>query len=313
MTAVEMVATETNNSSLVSPQEKAMSIVLATDGSDASVAALYVARLMCADAPARVSVISVLEPMPLIVPAPDAMAIPPDMEAARLEAQRATVDSQIGRYDFTGRWSLDIRMGQPAESIVEFAHEREADLIIVGLNKHGVIGRLFGEETAIDIARLSDVPLLVAAPNMKRLPKRVMVAMDLNPEGLQGAPEALASLADATSISCVHVKPRSEMLGIDWAQYDAEYELAVRERFKEVEARFCSVGLRPDLVVLHGDPAHELAEYAAYSKAELIVVGVKRRQGRARAVGGRVAARVLRKTSCGVLVVPNIAATTAGI
>jgi Universal stress protein UspA and related nucleotide-binding proteins len=173
-----------------------------------------------------------------------------------------------------------------------------------------MVGRLFGEETAMEIARLSDVPLLVASPAMKRLPKRVLVAMDLEEDGLERAPRAIELLSGAVSISCAHVQPTAEFLGVDWASYDAGYELALRERFKSLEKKLESVHLRPDLIVLHGDPSRELADYAGYCKAELVVVGIKRRRGRARAVGGRIASNVIRHATCSVLVVPRFVGRT---
>lgn len=158
----------------------------------------------------------------------------------------------------------------------------------------------------MEIARLSSVPLLVASPGMDRLPHRVMVAMDLRAEGLRDAPEALEIIANTPSISCVHVKPRSEFLGIDWADFDNEYELAMRDRFHLLEKAFSVVNLRPDLVVLHGDVTHEITDFATYSKAELIVVGIRRRHGRARALSGRMATRIIRHSDCSVLVVPTL-------
>ena len=79
-----------------------------------------------------------------------------------------------------------------------------------------------------------------------------------------------------------------------------------------LEKEFDAVHLRPDLVVLHGDPAHEVVDFAEFSKAELVVVGVRRRQGQTRAVGGRMATRVLRKADCSVLVVPTLLREAAG-
>lgn len=313
MTAVEMITREVEEKLTPSRSDKTKSIVVATDGSDSALAAFNAANLIRAKTGARVDVLSVLEPIPLVIPVPEAMVIPPDLEKARRDAQTAIVRDQVARFDPEGDWRMEVRLGRRADVIVDFAHERKADLIIVGANRHGVWGRIFGEETAIEIARLSDVPLLVASPGMKRLPKRVIVAMDLNPDGLQCAPQALESIADTPSISCVHVKPRSESMGIDWAEYDAEYELLMRERFKELEKGLKAVHLRPDLVTLHGEPARELAEFAAYSKAEIIVVGVKRRRGRAHAVGGRIAGRVIRHATCSVLVVPNLIPREASV
>jgi len=312
MTAVEMIAVggRTKFSNYQPPTIK--SVVVATDGSENSRAAFKAAQLIVQRTGSAVHVLSVLEPLPTMLTASEGMVLlPPDFYEAREESQKTIVQGQTAEFDPDGKWSMNLRVGRPAESIVSFAHANEADIIIVGANKHGIVGRLFGEETAMEIARLSDVPLLVATEAMKRLPKRVVVAMDLEPEGLQCAPAAVEMLADTPSITCAHVKPRAEFLGIDWASYDGEYEMAMRERFKFLEKEMNTVHLRPDLVVLHGDPAREIVDFGEYCKAELIVVGVKRRRGRARALGGRIASRVIRQAGCSVLVVPRMVGIAA--
>jgi nucleotide-binding universal stress UspA family protein len=305
MTAIETITGELDRSAVAS-RLKVKSIVVATDGSDAALTAFNAVKLILSRTAADVHVLSVLEPIPVAFPPPDGMLLPPDFERSRQEAQRSTVSDQVNQFNSSDDWTIDLRMGRPAEVIVDFARSREADLIIVGANKHGVWGRMFGEETAMEISRLSGIPLLVASPDMKRLPKRVLVAMDLNADGLQGAPRVLACIADTPSISCVHAKPRSGFMGIDWAEFDSGYEVAMKERFAALEEAFGAVHLRPDLIVLHGDPAHEMTDFAEFSKAELIVVGVRRRIGRARAPGGRMAGRVLRRANCSVLVVPGV-------
>lgn len=308
MSAVEMITRESDDFTVFSPLSRPPSIVVATDGSDAALAAFNAADLIRARTGAAVHVISVLEriPMPIMFPSAEGMVLPVDFDKSREEAQRSLVRDQVAGFDPAGQWTLDLRFGRPAEVVVTVAHEQQAELIIVGANKHGMLGRFLGEETAMEIARLSDIPLLVASPGMKRLPKRVIVAMDLNREGLQLAPRALHSILDSPSVSSVHVKPRSEFMGIDWAEFDSEYELVMRERFNALEEALGNVDIRLDLIVLHGEPAYELADYASFSKAELIVVGVKRRQGKARAVGGRMAARILRSAACSVLIVPDL-------
>lgn len=310
MTTVEMITMEMDQKPPVSTRTAVKSIVVATDGSDSALAAFQAAHLIAERSSAAVHVLSVLEPLPTMLTAAEGMVLlPPDFYQARDDAQRRIVRGQTAEYDPEGKWSTSLRVGRPAESIVSFAHAYEADIIIVGANKHGVVGRLFGEETAMEIARLSDVPLLVASSSMKRLPKRIVVGMDLEPDGLQCAPVAVEMLADTPTVSCAHVKPRAEFLGIDWASYDSGYEIAMRERFKAVERGMNEAHLRPDLITLHGDPARELTDFAEYCKAELLVVGVKRRRGRARALGGRIASRVIRQATCSVLVVPRMVGT----
>lgn len=306
MTAVELMTMDMDEKPIVASDPRVKSIVVATDGSDSAIAAFNAAKLIRARNGANVHVLSVLEPAPMMIPMSEGMLLPPDFEKSRESAQRAIVRDQISRFDPAGQWTMDLGFGRPAEVIVSFAHEQEADLIIVGANKHGVLGRILGEETAMEIARLSDAPLLVASPDMTRLPQRVIVAMDLNSHGMQFAPRALESIGDTHSITCVHVQPRSEFMGINWAEFDSEYELVMKDRFAALEKAFAAVNIRPDLVVLHGDPTHELTSFAEYSKAELLVVGVKRRRGHSRAVGGRMAARMIRQNRCSVLIVPNL-------
>jgi nucleotide-binding universal stress UspA family protein len=305
MTAVEMITQEMDEELILAPRQDAKSILVATDGSDTALSALAAARLICDKHGAEVHVLSVVEPTPIMLPTPEGMVLPPDFDKSREGAQRSLASEQMKKFDPGNSWTLDVKLGRPSEVIARFAREQKVDLIIVGTNKHGVWGRILGEDTATEIARLSDTPLLVAS-DMKRLPHRIIVGLDLNPDGMQCAPQALSLLVESPSVSCVHVKPRSEFLGIDWADLDAEYELAMKERFNCFETEMRAFNMRPELVVLHGDAAHELGDFAEYSKAELIVVGVKRRVGRAKAIGGRIAGRVIRQTTCSVLVVPNL-------
>ena len=305
MTAVELMTREME-SPRVSPRKKCASIVVATDGSDTALPAFNAAAMLRAKTGAEIHVLTVLEPLPPIFPPVEGMFVTPDMDRSREEVQRAIVTEQVRVYDPAHSWTIDLNVGRPADTIAAFAHEQQADLIIVGSNKHGIVGRILGEETAGEIARLCDSPLLVASAQMKRLPKRVIIAMALVPDGLQGAASALYPLTDSPSISSVHVKPRSEFMGVDWVEYDNEYELAMRERFHELEKTLEAANLRSDLVVLNGDTGREIADFATYSKAELVVIGVKRRRGRRRAVGGRLAARVMRNVTCSVLVIPSV-------
>ena len=305
MTAVEMITRELEMPRRFKPEMKTKSIVVATDGSDTALSAFRTAAMIASRLSADIHVLTVLEPMPAMFPAVEGIIMPPELDRSREEAQRAIVGEQIKAYDTGRTWTLDVSAGRPAEVIVSFAREQNADLIMLGMNKHGLMGRLLGEETAGEVARLSSTPILVAAPQMTRMPKRVIVAMGLNTGAMPSVPEVVSIVADGPSISCVHVKPRSEFLGIDWAEFDSDYELAIKERFREIESNLEAAQLRADLVVLNGDAARELTQFAEYCKAELLVVGVRRRRGKARAIGGRMAARMLRSSPCSVLVVPD--------
>ena len=307
MTAVEMITREIDEEMSVSPT-KTKPIVIATDGSDAALAAFRAAMFISKRTGADVRVISVLEPLPLMLPPVEGIVSPPRWDEIRERGQRDMVQAQLKTFESGSPWPVDVVFGKPCEAIASYAREHDSSLIIIGANKHGMLGRLLGEETAVDISRLSDVPLLIAAPNMSRLPKRIIVGMDLDPDGMQMTAKTLAMVTDTPSVSCVHVQPRDEFLGVDWAQYDKEYQFATSERFAVVEKSLSSSGLRPDFIQLHGDPAKEIVDFSAYSKAELIVVGIKRKFGKSRAIGGRTARRIIRNAGCSVMIVPNIIA-----
>ncbi|HEX6574947.1 MAG TPA: universal stress protein [Gemmatimonadaceae bacterium] len=306
MTAVEMITSELDNVSVRDPAIRTQSVIVATDGSDAAIAAFGAASRIAESASVEIHVLTVIEPMPVMFPAVEGMMMSPELEKSREDAQRMIVADQIKIFDPDRKWTLNVTVGRPAEAIVAFARSQQAALIIIGDNKHGLAGRIFGEETATEIARLSDIPLLVASPANRRRPRRILMAMALHRGGMKAVGDSLSLLGEKPmSISCVHVKPRSEFLGIDWAELDEEYEFVMRERFGEIERMLQSRNLRSELVVLHGDTAKEISDFAAYCKAELIVVGVRRRAGRSRAIGGRMAARVLRNAQCSVLVLPD--------
>lgn len=312
MTGVEMITSELEMIPKLAPEAKTKSIVVATDGSDTALAAFEFARLIGASTTAEVHVLTVLEPMPALFPSVEGMTIPAELDESREAAQRSTVIDQMKNYDPTSSWTLDLTVGRAAEAIVSFARAQDADLIIMGMNKHGIVGRILGEETASEVARLSSTPILIAAPDIKRLPRRVVIAMALNGNGMRAAPATIKAITEEPSISCVHVKPRSEFMGIDWAEFDSEYEFVMNERFREMDEHLGTTNLRADLVVLHGDASRELSDFAEYSKAELLVVGVRRRRGRSRAIGGRMATRVMRAAPCSVLVLPDIVWSEAG-
>ncbi len=222
---LEMTTGTAPKPSLTKPRSKIPSLVVATDGSDSSIPAFRAAQLIMAASEAQVHVISVLERLPVVMPLPDMMLLTTDDDTSRVEAQRALVREQLAKFDPDGEWSMGMEFGRPGEAIASIARERNADLIIMGMNKHGLWDRFFGEETAMEIARLTEVPLLIATPEMKRLPLRVIVAMDLNTGGLR--------------------------------------------------------------------------------------VGINRRLGRSRAIGGRMAAKMVRRSECSLLIVPTTLAGEA--
>lgn len=304
MTAIEMIAEEMDAGKL-NQDVKPFSLVVATDGSNAADAAFAAASLIEKKSGCHVHVVTVLEPLSIVPPSPQAITVPVEVENERVDATRQAAEEQARRFNPEGTWDVSLLIGHPADAVARFVRENNAGLLIIGANKHSVWGRIFGEETAMEMARCVDVPLFIAAQDMKRLPKRILVSMDIKPYGLESLPGALNAIADTKVVSCVHVKPRAEFLGIDWADYDREYEIALQDRFAGIERMLEKGGFSSDLIVRHGDVTRELGEFAKFSRTELLVVGINRKRGIRRASGGRLAGRMLRRLGTSILILPS--------
>jgi nucleotide-binding universal stress UspA family protein len=78
-----------------------------------------------------------------------------DQEAAvRQEAVRALGATGV-------EWEIVIRAGSPGEEIVQVADEADADLVVVGSNRHSSLHNLFLGSTAAYLAAHSQAPVLV--------------------------------------------------------------------------------------------------------------------------------------------------------
>lgn len=281
-------------------------ILVATDGSRTSLAAYAAAKLIAAELHARVHVLSVLEPLPTIMPPPGTPILATAVDKSREDALRIDMVEQLLKLGKLAKWSTEIRLGKPPVVIAEVAKERNVDLVIVGASRHGVVDRLFGEETAPQLARRIERPLFVASSSISRLPKRAVIALDVCPSDHSGFVSGLEMVGSPHSVSVLHVVPRAEALGVDWAEYDHEYRAEVESAFDALNEQLEELPhIQSELVVMHGDAAREINQFAQGVKAELIVLGVKRRGAFSIATGGGIAMKVLRAAECSVLLVPS--------
>ena len=285
-------------------------IVAATDGTESSAAALAAARLIAGHTGADVEVLSALEPMPLFA-APTADALPiayPDMDASRLEELRDVVRRQAAAASRGRSWTAEVRLGDPATVIAERARARHAGLLVTGLGHHSVLQRMLGTETVVRVAHAATTPLLAAAPTMDRLPRRALVAVDLDPPGAQTVPSraVLSLLSAAETVYCLHVQPHAEQPEHARAEWDRAYAELARQALERVrEALLLPPRAEVQLITLTGHTARAILDFAAEMNVELIVAGRRRRGALRRAFAGSTTTRLLRGATCSVLVIPD--------
>jgi nucleotide-binding universal stress UspA family protein len=298
--------TASATSSAASRPAQPTSILVATDGSTTSLSAYAAGDLISAKCGARVHLLSVLRPYPVIAPPLGMLTIPAGVDKAEADSVERSIGEQLSKFGRSAQWTRETRVGNPASVIAKVAKDRGVDLIVIGESHHGTVDRLLGEETATRLARLVNLPLLVASDAMHRLPRRAVIAFNLVPDDCSVLVHALEILGAPPSVSCVHVQPRSEFLGVDWAEYDGEYRAETEASFERMRNALGALPrMHPELVVLHGDPATEINGFAESVKAEMTVLGLRPRGPVSLAPGGGVAMKVVRASHRSVLLIPK--------
>lgn len=276
-------------------------LIAASDGTVGSVSALRLTRLLAEATSSAVEIVTVLEPLPIPPVEPMLVSAPRDYDAGRRTELLAAVQEQTRAAFGDASPPVVLEEGDAAVTIARFAESRNARVLIVGLSRHGVMDRLLGGETALEILRLTDIPVLAVATGTEALPRRAIVAMDFGPSSIRAARVARSLIGEDASLVLAHVIP-TEIGMVAGSPYEKGCQAAFRGVRKEL-------GLTDDSevesVVLHGSPAHELLTLAESMGADLIVAGREGPGDLRRVLVGSVATRLLRGATCSVLVVPE--------
>jgi len=141
-------------------------IVAAVDASAASRAAVEEAVILAAELDAPLVFVHVRRGPPDLLGAPlHQRRLSMELERARRVLDRARRIADVAEVEAEG----EILEGSPRRRIVEFAHDRGAQLVVVGSRR-----RRFGRSVARAVTRAADRPVVVAPPHPARLaPARV--------------------------------------------------------------------------------------------------------------------------------------------
>jgi nucleotide-binding universal stress UspA family protein len=281
-------------------------LIVATDGQTQSDGALSLARLL-AHAPDSLQVVSVLRRMPVI---PDVgAAMTTDIEREQRFDLHRDATAQATRL-FGEPVEAEVHDGDPAVTIARLAHERAASMIVCGLGRHNVVDRILGDETALRLVRLADVPVLAVAERLDRAPATAVVACDFSETSLRAARMTVALAAAGSTIYLVHVAPRDHRRS-EWEGWGKAYRDDALDALNRTKHE-----LRPEdkmivqTIMLQGDIAAELLRFAGSVHADLIATGSHGHGFITRLLVGSVATRILRAATCSVLTVPHAAVLT---
>ncbi|HUF65845.1 MAG TPA: universal stress protein [Gemmatimonadaceae bacterium] len=286
-------------------------ILIASDASASAALAMTTGRMLSTATELPVQVLSVIQPVSSLAPAPMLVGLPEGIDETRVEERLNDVREQRTAAGGDASWSIEVRLGETAPTIARVAKERSARLIVMGLNHHGTVDRVLGGDTVFDVVRLGETPVLVASEPLNRPPRVIVVGIDFSALSIRAAQLAVNTFPEATDVYLVHVAPTIDITIDGW--HDLEYARVARDGFTEVVRSLDGCTARVHTVELTGRRDRELARFARGLKADMLVVGSYRRGLFRRLASGTVAARVLRSAPCPVLIVPEPAAVAAPV
>jgi nucleotide-binding universal stress UspA family protein len=285
-----------------------MLLLLATDGLPGATGAVRLAATLAAEKHAEVSVLRVLQPVPVYGVGPMA-PLPLEYYAADVpgpeEVERA-VRTSVEAAGGSATWPVRTEPGAAAPTIARAAHQMGASLIVLGLGAHDRVDRWFGSETALRVMQMAHVPVVAVPPAVRTAPARILVAVDFSTFARDALHAAVAVARPGARFEILHVieaghtdSPSSS----DPAEA-LELDQLVRRRLADWLAE---AGIQLDNVfphVVRGHPAKAIVDLAESTGAELIAMGAHGHGFLGRLLMGSVSASVLRRAHCSILVAP---------
>lgn len=254
-----------------------------------------------------IAVISVIEPAAIYLWNSPSVPIPANYEEERSLARWSYLEQQMraAAGDVPG-WSVEVLWGGVPRTIARAAHDLRAPCIVMGLGRHRPVDRLLGGETALRTVRHADCPVLAVPSNFHALPETIVAGIDFSDASAHAVRAALPLLAPDATLHLVHAWQPVGELDRAGVPYDGRYRHDLPGRIaRYVAALGLPAGVTVHTQVAEGRPAHELLAVADRCGADLIVVGRHGRGTLERLLVGSVATRVLRGSTCAVLVVPG--------
>jgi nucleotide-binding universal stress UspA family protein len=281
-------------------------LLIATDGTPQSEAAIGLARLLPLGGRRKVNVLTVVD-RPAIPWGTADTSLVTDYERGLQQEAQAKVKEQLARVGEES-WTVEVRSGDPATTIAAVAKESHARIVLVGLGGHGAAARFFGNETALRLMRASETPVLAVDSKLRALPRRIAVAMDFSESSIEAARLALEIAAPGAIVTIVHVVP--------WERKDYIPEHWFRDHEAHISGQLTRVTgwldqgcrFRMHQKVLYGKVGPVLLACAEELDADLIVAGTHGRGLFGRILGGETIAKLVRGARRSVLVLPAAAA-----
>jgi nucleotide-binding universal stress UspA family protein len=287
-----------------------MNLILAVDGSEHSAAAARLVRDLPLPRESSITVLAVLMPRNA-------------SEHAGLE--RALTDTKEILRGIKPSVKTELLTGYPAEQISEYAAEHVPDLIVLGAKgRRATLGILLGGVVQ-QIVEYADDPVLVVRAPYEGI-QRVLLVTDGSIHS-QRAASYLGKfpVPDLAEVHVLHVLPpvpSPVLIARSWPAgsetmapvptYESEEMLAKQAEEEESQgetllaetvAELGNYGLEAQSVLLRGDAATEIIQYANENQVGLIVAGSRGLSQMRRLLLGSLSRKLVHYAGCSVLIV----------
>jgi nucleotide-binding universal stress UspA family protein len=298
-------------------EQRAMTVVLATDGSQSAEMAMELVRSIAWPDGSAIHLVNAIEPADTVIASAWAPGVAAQIDA-QLDDMADAAEVALGHaarsLAETGvRIEIDVLRGRAGSAIVEKAQSVSADVIVLGSRGHGTIGAMLLGSVSGEVADHAHCPVLVArSPRLTRVilgtdgssyartAERVVAEWPIfAPTAIEVTSVASLGLPWTSSLALSASATGADDMLANGREIVAEY----RRVAEESAARLVQAGLRASARVLQGDAAAELVRIAHEDQADLIAVGTHGRTGLRRLVAGSVARNVMLHAPCSVLVV----------
>ncbi len=286
------------------------SLLLAVAHDDVAASAIRVAHALESERNAIVTAVQVIDPSPYATPfmveslmlAAESLIGPAATEERKKDIAEQ-IKNAIGK---NVNWPISYRLGDPTGCIADEAHRLKSGLLVIGLHHHGKVARLFGEETTVRAMSNAGIPVLAVTKGLNGLPDNVLVAIDFGQASVNVARLASRLVAKDGQITLAYVQADvQQILEEDFDGAEAIQKEGINAAFAKIVSEIeTETGLRPRTVVLNGDPAKALLEYAQEIETDLIAVASQRHSLTTRLLLGSVSRTILRDGRWSVFVTP---------
>ncbi|MEO8680571.1 MAG: universal stress protein [Vicinamibacterales bacterium] len=287
------------------------SILCPVDFSEQSRQALRLSGLMAGRFQSRLVVLSVVDPL-LAEAAKSRLKVDLVKKETRPALAAFVKESWSGIVPPPPQPVLEVRVGRASDAIRETAERDAADLIVMGTQGLGGVRKWLLGSTTEHVLRRTRTPVLAVPPAVPGAAVAlqsgaILAATDFSDSSIEAAKFA-AMFAEqfklpmllAHVVAPVSVPPQWSLL----LEESDQGRLTDARKIMKALAKQVGGALKPDTVVLPGNPAETIAALAAERRAGLIVMGLTGDQGPFAQRPGSIAYRVLCASGVPVLIVP---------